>query len=255
MHLFMALIAPFWLVITYHRHLTSSLQILLLGQHTLNEFTKGHVIDLVSNDVQRMELAARQFFRLIVAIFDVCVTVPLLWRFIGWQALMGFIFLLLLVPFGGSMIYLSGKLRGKTACVSDERINLIAEIVAGIREVKTYAWEWIFREQIEDTRRLVKKQRTFFQRCPNGHVSDIILKYTLSQWKLCFARSDWLLKLRISFAMHVTALSWISHVEFFRQFGWNKAINARGSLSTGLVRYCLLWWTIVKKPYHVPNCT
>lgn len=130
-------------------------QILLLGQQTLNEFTKGHVIDLVSNDVQRMELAARQFFRLIVAVFDVCVVVPLLWHFIGWQALMGFIFLCLLVPFGGFLIYLSGKLRIKIAAATDKRIHLMAEIVAGIREIKMHAWEWIFKKQVEETRRCV----------------------------------------------------------------------------------------------------
>jgi len=128
-------------------------KILLLGQQTLNEFTKGHVIDLVSNDVQRMELAARQFFRLIVAVFDVCVVVPLLWHFIGWQALMGFIFLCLLVPFGGFLIYLSGKLRIKIAAATDKRIHLMAEIVAGIREIKMHAWEWIFKKQVEETRR------------------------------------------------------------------------------------------------------
>ena len=72
---------------------------------------------------------------------------------------MSFIFLLLLVPFGGFLIYLAGKLRVKIASVSDNRINLMAEIVAGIREVKTHAWEWIFREQIEEIRRLVRKQR------------------------------------------------------------------------------------------------
>ncbi|KAL9955988.1 hypothetical protein ACROYT_G037399 [Oculina patagonica] len=127
-------------------------KILVLGQHTLNEFTKGHVIDLVSNDVQRMEQAARQLFRLLVAIFDVCVAVPLLWYFIGWQALMGIIFLFFLVPFGGFLSYLSGKLRLKTAVISDQRINLMTEIVAGIREVKTHAWEWFFKDQIKDTR-------------------------------------------------------------------------------------------------------
>ena len=130
---------------------------MLLGQHTLNEFTKGHVIDLVSNDVQRMEQAARQFFRLVVAIFDVCVAVPLLWYFIGWQALMGIIFLFLLVPFGGFLSSLSGKLRLQTAVISDRRINLMTEIVAGIREVKTHAWEWFFRDQINETRRLVQQ--------------------------------------------------------------------------------------------------
>lgn len=128
-------------------------KILRLGQHTLHEFTKGHVIDLVSNDLQRMEQAARQFFRVLIAIFDVCVAVPLLWHFIGWQALMSLIFLFLLVPFGGLLSYLAGKLRLKTAAVSDRRINLMAEIVARIREVKMHALEWFFLEQIKEIRK------------------------------------------------------------------------------------------------------
>ena len=115
------------------------------------------MIDLVSNDVQRMEQAARQFFRLVVAIFDVCVAVPLLWYFIDWQALMGIIFLFLLIPFGGFLSYLSGKLRLQTAVISDRRINLMTEIVAGIREVKTHAWEWFFRDTIKETRRFVEQ--------------------------------------------------------------------------------------------------
>ena len=222
------------ITITYHRYLTSSLQILLLGQHTLNEFTKGHVIDLVSNDVQRMELAARQFFRLLVAIVDVCAAVPLLWHFIGWQALIGFIFLLLLVPFGGSIIYLSGKLRVKTASVTDKRINLIAEIVAGIREVKTQAWEWIFREQIEDTRRLVKN-RGHFHKDVQMVIYMIISFRTYFVSGKCFSRIR-TLKLQLVFAIHLSALPWISHVEFFFQFGRNNIKRIiQGLLSTGLV--------------------
>ena len=102
-----------------------------------------------------MEQASRQCFRVLVAIFDVCVAVPLLWYFIGWQPLIGIIFLFLLVPFGGFLSYLSGKLRLQTAVISDRRINLMTEIVAGIREVKTHAWEWFFRDQIKETRRFV----------------------------------------------------------------------------------------------------
>ena len=66
---------------------------------------------------------------------------------------MSLIFLFLLVPFGGLLSYLAGKLRLKTAAVSDRRINLMAEIVAGIREVKTHALEWFFLEQIKEIRK------------------------------------------------------------------------------------------------------
>ena len=120
-----------------------------------------------------MEQAARQFFRFLVAIFDVCIAIPLLWYFIGWQALMGIIFLFLLVPFGGFLSYLSGKLRLKTAVISDRRINLMTEIVAGIREVKTHAWEWFFRDKIKETRRLVEQDCRVSSCCRVNHVLNV----------------------------------------------------------------------------------
>jgi len=72
---------------------------------------------------------------------------------IGWQALMGVIFLCLLLPYFAGLSHAGAALRRRTAAVSDCRISLMNQVVSGIRAIKTNAWEDEYREKIKDTRR------------------------------------------------------------------------------------------------------
>ena len=110
-------------------------------------------MDLVSNDVQRIEQFLYRFVRLWLSLFDVGVTACLMWYFVGWQALVGLAFMLLLVPLFGYLSHISGKLRKKTAALTDRRVLLMTEIVSAIRGVKINAWEWIYRDKTRDIRR------------------------------------------------------------------------------------------------------
>ena len=130
------------------------LQTLRVSKHELLKFTTGHIIDLISNDVQRLEedtvkwffLGAFSFLQLVV----LTVLVP---YFIGWQALMGVLFLCLLLPYFAGLSYASAALRLRTAAVSDHRISLMNQVVCGIRAIKTHAWEDEYREKIKHERR------------------------------------------------------------------------------------------------------
>ena len=66
---------------------------------------------------------------------------------------MGVAFLLTLVPFSVLLAHIGGKLRKKTAAVTDRRLLLMNEVVSAIRAVKTNAWEWIYRDKIREIRR------------------------------------------------------------------------------------------------------
>ena len=72
---------------------------------------------------------------------------------IGWQALMGVIFLCFLLPYFAGLSYAGAALRLRTATVSDRRISLMNQVISGIRAIKTHAWEDEYRERIKDTRR------------------------------------------------------------------------------------------------------
>ncbi len=130
------------------------LQTLLLSKHTLSKFTTVQVIDLLSNDVQRLEGdTVKLFFISFFSVLEMVVTPFLLVYLIGWQALMGALFLYLLVPYYAGLSRVSGALRLRTAAVTDQRISLMNQVVSGIRAIKTHAWEDEYRAKIKRTRR------------------------------------------------------------------------------------------------------
>ena len=116
--------------------------------------SSGRVIDLVSNDVQRIEsdtfvyffAGARSIILLLVITF-------LLVCFVGWQALTGIFLLCIVLPCYLFFAYAGALLRLRTAAVSDRRITMIGQVVSGIRVIKTNAWEDQYREKIKSVRR------------------------------------------------------------------------------------------------------
>ena len=91
-----------------------------------------------------------------LAVFSVpaLVVVPILLLYlIGWQALMGVLFLCLLIPYFTLLSWASATLRLRAAAVSDQRISLMNQVVSGIRAIKTNAWEEEYRKKIKSLRR------------------------------------------------------------------------------------------------------
>ena len=112
------------------------------------------MIDLISNDVQRMEEDAVMWLYLFIpSCFVLLAIAVLLVYLIGWQSLMGFSFLCFLVPYFAGFSYVSAALRLRTAALSDRRISLMNQVVSGIRAIKTRAWEDEYRTKIQHIRR------------------------------------------------------------------------------------------------------
>ena len=128
-------------------------QILLLSKSSLSKFSAGHVIDLMSNDVQRMEAAPRCILTMNSAILQIVPATFIIAYLIGWQALMGEIFLCLLLSYYAEMSSVNAALRLRSAAESDMRISLTNQVISGIRAIKAHAWENEFREKIKDTRK------------------------------------------------------------------------------------------------------
>ena len=100
-----------------------------------------------------MEEAPPWFCALIASLPITVIATILLLYLIGWQALMGILFLCFLEPYYAFMSSVSAVLRLRTAAESDQRISLMTEVVSGIRAIKTHGWEDEYREKIENTRR------------------------------------------------------------------------------------------------------
>lgn len=128
-------------------------QIPLISQQSVRETTEGSIISLISNDVQRMEQAPRWIFTSFFAVVELVAAVVLLMYLIGWQALMGVAFLIVLIPCVIKISSICARLRLETAEVTDRRISLMNELVKGIRALKTHAWEETYREKVQEVRR------------------------------------------------------------------------------------------------------
>jgi len=128
-------------------------KVLRMSQSKLAKLTSGHVINLVSNDIQRLDLATQNLFASLRSPFDLVILGILLWVLIGWQAVTGLAFALILIPYEAEMTGWVAKLRMKAARVTDKRLAVMNEIVSGIRAVKMYAWEWPYRDVVRMIRR------------------------------------------------------------------------------------------------------
>ena len=130
------------------------MQILLISQQRLRDRTTGNIIDLISNDVQRIETAPlRIVIGFFLAVPEFVAVVCLLWYFIGWQTLMGVLFLVALIPCMMMISSICARLRDESAEVTDRRISLMNELVSGIRALKAHAWEEYYREKVQEVRR------------------------------------------------------------------------------------------------------
>ena len=115
------------------------------------------MIDLVSNDVESLEgETIKWIFFGFLTLIELLIVPFLMVYYIGWQSLMGVLFLYLLLPYFVLLSKGGAVLRLQTAAVSDQRISLMNQVVSGIRAIKMYAWEDEYRQQIKKPRRYVK---------------------------------------------------------------------------------------------------
>ncbi|XP_032234169.1 ATP-binding cassette sub-family C member 4 [Nematostella vectensis] len=128
-------------------------KVLRMSQSKLAKISSGHVINLVSNDIQRLDLATQNLFASLRSPFDLVVLGVLLWVLIGWQAVTGLAFALILIPYEAEMTGWVAKLRMQAARVTDRRLEVMNEVISGIRAVKMYAWEWPYRDVVRQIRR------------------------------------------------------------------------------------------------------
>ena len=118
--------------------------------------TTGHVINLISNDVERLDKALRYFPNIMLAPFGFLVGNAVLFYLIGWPALIGTSYLLLILVYQGYGSRLAANLRLRVVALADKRVQLINEIIRGIRTIKVCSWEQYFGNLVSEVRGLVK---------------------------------------------------------------------------------------------------
>jgi len=128
-------------------------KVLCLRQADLSTLTSGYVINLIASDLQRFDLTVLSFVLLTQALFEILSVSIFMFYLFGWKPLTGVMFLITLTIYYGIMGRVCNTLRSKISKVADQRVDIMNSIIAGIRTVKMYAWEWPFMERVQRIRR------------------------------------------------------------------------------------------------------
>eukprot|EP00043_Microstomoeca_roanoka_P004214 m.48205 g.48205 ORF g.48205 m.48205 type:complete len:1423 (-) comp12387_c0_seq3:88-4356(-) len=114
--------------------------------------TTGHIINLVSNDVERIMMSIPFLHYLWISLVQLVVVTVLAWQEVGVYAISGIVFYLFYIPLH---MYLSRRfaiLRRETAELTDQRVKVTNEVLCGMRIIKMYAWEYPFHAAIQRVR-------------------------------------------------------------------------------------------------------
>ncbi|XP_054166166.1 ATP-binding cassette sub-family C member 4-like [Oppia nitens] len=124
-----------------------------LSRSSLGKTTVGQILNILSNDVNRFDEFSYYSHSLVVAPLQSALILYLLWGQLGWACLAGMAMLVLFVPFLLLVGALFRRIRQKTALLTDRRIRVMNEIIAGMRVIKMYTWEKPFALLVSDTRK------------------------------------------------------------------------------------------------------
>ncbi|KPI96267.1 putative multidrug resistance-associated protein lethal(2)03659 [Papilio xuthus] len=118
-----------------------------------SEGLAGHVINLLTTDAQRFDMAILFLVDLVRTPIESAFVVYLMYRQIGVSTLFGVAFLLLFIPLQGYLGTISSKLRHQTTVRTDNRIRLMNEVIQSIEAIKIYTWENAFAKIIGEARK------------------------------------------------------------------------------------------------------
>uniref|UniRef100_A0A1A9WJ70 Multidrug resistance-associated protein lethal(2)03659 n=1 Tax=Glossina brevipalpis TaxID=37001 RepID=A0A1A9WJ70_9MUSC len=125
---------------------------LRLSKTALGNTTSGQVVNLISNDVGRLDTSVIHMHYMWLGPVEIGIITYLMYREIGVSSLFGVAIMILFLPLQAYLGKKTSVLRLRTALRTDERVRLMNEIISGIQVIKMYAWEIPFSKMIKHTR-------------------------------------------------------------------------------------------------------
>ncbi|KYQ56410.1 Multidrug resistance-associated protein 4, partial [Trachymyrmex zeteki] len=134
-------------------------KLLRLNTASMNQTGTGQIMNLLSNDVIRFDQLTMCLNYIWIMPFMIAIVGTIMWQKVGISGFAGIGTLLIIVlPGQGTLSFLNHKLRAMIAPLTDRRVQLMSELIAGIQVVKMYAWEKPFSQIVSVIRKLEIKQ-------------------------------------------------------------------------------------------------
>ncbi|CAG2104616.1 unnamed protein product [Medioppia subpectinata] len=189
-----------------------------LSHSSLGQTTVGQILNIMSNDVHRFDQFAQYSRALFVAPLQAVIVLYLLWPYLRWACLTGMGILVLFIPFQVLMGRMFRSIRQKTAKLTDSRIRLMQEIIAGMRVIKMYAWEQPFAQLVAIARKSEVKQIRLsnFLKGVNLSIYFVIIRVIIYACFLTYILMGGMLSAETAFAT----------IGYFNALRWSIGLNA-----------------------------
>ncbi|KAH7106077.1 P-loop containing nucleoside triphosphate hydrolase protein [Auriculariales sp. MPI-PUGE-AT-0066] len=107
----------------------------------------GKIVNLMSNDVERLSHASLTAFIFLGAPVEIVIAFLLLYRLLGWSAFAGFATFIVVLPINQYLTKRGVKISEKRMAATDTRMSSVNELVTEAKFIKFFAWEgkWIDR--------------------------------------------------------------------------------------------------------------
>ncbi|KAH8370754.1 hypothetical protein KR093_004890, partial [Drosophila rubida] len=112
----------------------------------------AQAISVMSIDLPQFDLTFYFFHDLWKGPVEACIFGYIMYTQIGWTALIGIAFIVLLIPLQAWAAKAATQFRSRSAEHRDERVKLMNEIIGAIQVIKMYAWEQSFAKLIAAVR-------------------------------------------------------------------------------------------------------
>uniref|UniRef100_A0A182PE47 Uncharacterized protein n=1 Tax=Anopheles epiroticus TaxID=199890 RepID=A0A182PE47_9DIPT len=132
---------------------------LRMSRKAAGQTSAGYIINLLSNDVSRLDYGFVFVHYVWVLPLQACFTCYLIWRRVQWAAIVGVVGLLLkTIPVQTGLSRLSSIIRMRVAKKTDQRVSIMNELIQGIQVIKMYAWEKPFHKVVSLARKKEVRQ-------------------------------------------------------------------------------------------------
>jgi len=129
-----------------------------LSTYSLNKISLGKIVNIVANDVNIFERTGTFFPNIVTGVVGLIAGTALLWIFYGPICLVGIGYMIFSFPLQRFISGLSVKPRSRQNKITDERVRITSEVIEGIRLLKMYTWELVFRDTVAETRKREVKE-------------------------------------------------------------------------------------------------
>ncbi|KAN0009360.1 hypothetical protein ACTFIU_006645 [Dictyostelium citrinum] len=123
-----------------------------LSNSARSDTSPGQIVNLMSNDAQRMVEVFGMFNNGALALPQIIICLALLYKKIGWPTFAGLGLMLAAIPFNGMAAKRLTETRKSLVLLSDSRVKVTNEILQAIKIIKLYAWEDSFAKKVIERR-------------------------------------------------------------------------------------------------------